>query len=1134
MNYIGSSLNDVIDVRKSPFKYSTFSVYRSGDGDDLIILVDGKVAVAGLGNDTVIGVGVGIKSLKYDESPSGVEVDVVNGIAKDGYGTFDKFRGINSFFGSSFSDFFRGSKANEIFGSQFYIPQGNDTYIGGGGFDVVYYFSKAEDFIVKPDLVNDTATVTYSKTGTIDTLNGISEIRFLDKSFSLISHRASRETIYGSSENDILYAGLNPYFLKTGGETYIGAGGFDVLSYPGISSNFNIQGDSSNGKVSVSWIKEGGTDSLEGIALLRFDDKTVLLSKVAPTSQIIEGSSANELLYSIASRYGVPGYGDSFQGGGGYDVAIYHGQSTDFKVQTDSVTGLTSVVWRQGAVDTLSEISGIQFIDKFIDLPAYSPTKDSSTVLPNVSWQQISKLRSNLQSDIDGRPIGFNLQKIWYENFQVPSEIFNTRTFATKVDASPITVIGYGTSTVREDGSVLVIGGGWDPLSGKNGRLFTAVFNNNLLTSSNVQSVDGATHFFALNSTSGLLTVVGLGSDEGSLSVSGTAYAPSVFLDPQTLSFRQDPSLTMYAHNTQAVDYNGDGLMDLITTGGSGPEGGPSLLRNKGDGTLEAIPLLAKLPGAIGSFSIGWLGKQPDGTYAFALGGPNTVANKAFVPERNCVVYLNEDFTQLVRVQQLPTPIFEDPVYKGIPLVYEGWLGNEGTSHDMNIRTADINGDGRIDILMGSKIAAKIDSKGFDRSLGVIQFLVAQPDGSFKDETQQRLFNFDTTFAGPHHFEFRDINGDGFLDILTAEYNFRPLEGGSGFEPNTHAFYVLENDGTGHYIAVVHTQLANLQDSDNVSGQFGVDAQGSPFWLGWNTVTGANDEVTLRLLYLSESLYTGPNLSNPALSGAPGYNEFYYLLHNPDVQALRDLGAIKDGLTHYLNVGQAQGRAPFALNAWVQGSAKADLIVLREGNEKAFGGDGDDTFQGLAGNDSIDGGIGIDTAKFSGTADNFKISITSSGCTITDKRIGFDGIDSLVAIERLKFTDKSIAIDITGNAGITAKILGAVFGKESLNNKNYVGIGLHFLDGGWTYDNLAALALDATGAKSNDQIVSLLWTNVIGTKPTAADKQPFIALLDNGMSAGALAHLAANTSFNTTNINLVGLAQTGIEYIPVS
>jgi hypothetical protein len=134
----------------------------------------------------------------------------------------------------------------------------------------------------------------------------------------------------------------------------------------------------------------------------------------------------------------------------------------------------------------------------------------------------------------------------------------------------------------------------------------------------------------------------------------------------------------------------------------------------------------------------------------------------------------------------------------------------------------------------------------------------------------------------------------------------------------------------------------------------------------------------------------------------------------------------------------------------------------------------------------------------------------------------------------LIFSDKSIAIDINGNAGTTAKLLGAVFGKESVKNKNYVGIGLNFLDAGWTYDNLAGLALDVAGAKTNDQIVSLLWTNVIGTKPTSADKQPFIALLENGMTAGVLAHLAADTSFNIMNINLVGLAQTGIEYIPAS
>ena len=140
----------------------------------------------------------------------------------------------------------------------------------------------------------------------------------------------------------------------------------------------------------------------------------------------------------------------------------------------------------------------------------------------------------------------------------------------------------------------------------------------------------------------------------------------------------------------------------------------------------------------------------------------------------------------------------------------------------------------------------------------------------------------------------------------------------------------------------------------------------------------------------------------------------------------------------------------------------------------------------------------------------------------------------MTGVERLKFSDKSIAIDLDGNAGATAKILGAVFGKDSVSNKSYVGIGLHFLDAGWTYDNLAGLALGAAGAKTNDQIVSLLWTNVIGTKPTAADKAPLIALIENGMTPGALTQIAADSSFNIANINLVGLAQTGIEYMPVS
>ena len=192
-----------------------------------------------------------------------------------------------------------------------------------------------------------------------------------------------------------------------------------------------------------------------------------------------------------------------------------------------------------------------------------------------------------------------------------------------------------------------------------------------------------------------------------------------------------------------------------------------------------------------------------------------------------------------------------------------------------------------------------------------------------------------------------------------------------------------------------------------------------------------------------------------------------------------------------------------------------------------------DTFKGQAGTDLFDGGLGTDTVVYSGPLVQYTVNKSGSRYIVSEPT-GSDGTDYLTNIERLKFKDKFIALDLDGNAGTTAKILGAVFGKESVSNKNFVGIGLSFLDAGWTYDNLAGLALDAAGAKSNDQIVSLLWANVIGTKPTATDKAPFITLLENGMTPGALAHLAADTSFNTTNINLVGLAQTGIEYIPVS
>jgi serralysin len=208
----------------------------------------------------------------------------------------------------------------------------------------------------------------------------------------------------------------------------------------------------------------------------------------------------------------------------------------------------------------------------------------------------------------------------------------------------------------------------------------------------------------------------------------------------------------------------------------------------------------------------------------------------------------------------------------------------------------------------------------------------------------------------------------------------------------------------------------------------------------------------------------------------------------------------------------------------VIGSPQADQITGNGAANILTGGGGDDT---------INGGSGIDTAVFAGTRAQYSLSTQSAGgFRVTDSVATRNGADTVAAVERLQFSDLSLALDLEGNAGKVAKILGAIFGQSAVSNKSYVGIGLSYLDSGMSYSALAALAVSVTGKSSSTEVCTLLWTNVIKTTPTAADIAPYKAMLDSGqMSIGALATLAAETNFNTTNIGLVGLSQTGIEYV---
>ena len=204
------------------------------------------------------------------------------------------------------------------------------------------------------------------------------------------------------------------------------------------------------------------------------------------------------------------------------------------------------------------------------------------------------------------------------------------------------------------------------------------------------------------------------------------------------------------------------------------------------------------------------------------------------------------------------------------------------------------------------------------------------------------------------------------------------------------------------------------------------------------------------------------------------------------------------------------------------------------GDDELIGNSSDNVLQGGAGNDLLRGQAGIDTAVYDAPRAACRLSQTATGWVLHDTTDG--SRDVLVGMERLVFKDQALALDLEGHAGMTAKTLGAVFGKDSVANKSFVGIGLHFVDElNYSYPSLMELAINARlGANaSSAQVVDLLYTNVVGQAPDTTARKTFTDLLDNGtFTVGGLGVLAADTELNKVNINLVGLAQTGLEYLP--
>jgi hypothetical protein len=193
---------------------------------------------------------------------------------------------------------------------------------------------------------------------------------------------------------------------------------------------------------------------------------------------------------------------------------------------------------------------------------------------------------------------------------------------------------------------------------------------------------------------------------------------------------------------------------------------------------------------------------------------------------------------------------------------------------------------------------------------------------------------------------------------------------------------------------------------------------------------------------------------------------------------------------------------------------------------------------------AIDGTPGIDTYVFNGKSTEFTVTNDLANKNITaasllDTTVTFKLADH----ERVVFSDKATAFDITGSAGDVYALLKASFGGTV--NTTYEGIGIKMEDAGTTSLGIAdAIVNSPAFIKLNPDFptfVNNVYTNVMGVAPTPTQASPYItALVTGATTQTALLNTAAHLATFQITIGLIGvapattgvLAGAGIDYIP--
>lgn len=197
--------------------------------------------------------------------------------------------------------------------------------------------------------------------------------------------------------------------------------------------------------------------------------------------------------------------------------------------------------------------------------------------------------------------------------------------------------------------------------------------------------------------------------------------------------------------------------------------------------------------------------------------------------------------------------------------------------------------------------------------------------------------------------------------------------------------------------------------------------------------------------------------------------------------------------------------------SWVNGVAGgytiADNAVIENaiggsGNDMLFGNASNNTFTGNAGNDTITGDAGLDVAIYATARANATTSNANGTITVNAGASGL-GTDTLDGIERLQFSDGTLAFDLDGSSGQTYRLYQAAFNRTPdqtglSHNVNLMDQGLSIFDMANAF--IASQEFQNTYGTNvdNTAFVTLLYQNVLNRAPDQAGLDGWLTRLSSG------------------------------------